>query len=128
MQEDQGIENDNDAAVEAYARVLHTARQCSALLWGEREERRAEEDTPRCRLTTMAMVYFLSRLDAEDLRALWFAPGGLSAVARKPLPKRIRAGRGALADLFGPDEVTAPETPLPLQRGAEHSRPPGIRP
>jgi hypothetical protein len=96
------IETETDhAASEALARIRHTARQCSALLWGEREEHDPDADSSRCQLTSMAMMYFLCRIDPDDARAFWFSEHGLAQNRYRPFPKRIKAGRGVFPALFG---------------------------
>ncbi|MBX3570458.1 MAG: hypothetical protein KF914_20525 [Rhizobiaceae bacterium] len=89
--------------MEAFERLLHTARQCSAVLWGEREERDPDADSLRSMLTRTAMIYFLCRIDPQDVRTFLFTDDGALRVPHGRMPKRIKAGRSVLAEMFGLD-------------------------
>lgn len=93
----------NEAESEAQAaflRIHETARQCSAILWGEKPVADINKESLPVALSATAMIFFLTRMNPEDVRAFYFGSDSMAPHWR-PLRRKIRQGHGVLPELFG---------------------------
>lgn len=86
-----------DAALD---RAIDTADVAAAALFGEVVTDR-DAMSLRAQLVSCAMIYFMLRIDPEDVRELWFGEGGYATLAYKPFPPDF-APSSAPFDRFWP--------------------------